>query len=281
MEMIQPHNYFTTQGWMVTELGLKGNELQAYAIIYGFSQDGVSEFVGSLQYVSEWLGCSRPTAIKTLAGLVEKGLIKKRVVNDGVTPNAYTATPIIPAVKSGSKETLPVVVKNLNGGSKETLPGVVKNFNGGSKETLPNNYRDTYIDNYIDTKSENAAEENDEYKNSYEEIRQLYNSLCHSFPKCTKLSDRRKKAIRARMASGYTVEDFETLFRKAEASAFLKGNNGRNWMADFDWLINGNNAAKVIDGNYDDRQPTAGTGKAIGPNGITIDPTKNDLDGYF
>lgn len=145
----------------------------------------------------------------------------------------------------------------------------------------PNNYRDTYIDNYIDTKSENAAEENDEYKNSYEEIRQLYNSLCHSFPKCTKLSDRRKKAIRARMASGYTVEDFETLFRKAEASAFLKGNNGRNWMADFDWLINGNNAAKVIDGNYDDRQPTAGTGKAIGPNGITIDPTKNDLDGYF
>ena len=41
--MVNPNNFYTVQGWMVTELGLRGNELAAYAIIYGFSQDGASK----------------------------------------------------------------------------------------------------------------------------------------------------------------------------------------------------------------------------------------------
>lgn len=32
-------SYLTIQDWMVTDLHLKGNELLAYALIYGFSQD--------------------------------------------------------------------------------------------------------------------------------------------------------------------------------------------------------------------------------------------------
>ena len=48
--MVNPNNFYTVQGWMVTELGLRGNELAAYAIIYGFSQDGASKFQGSLTY---------------------------------------------------------------------------------------------------------------------------------------------------------------------------------------------------------------------------------------
>ena len=31
-------NYINIQGWMRTDLDLKGNELLVYAIIYGFSQ---------------------------------------------------------------------------------------------------------------------------------------------------------------------------------------------------------------------------------------------------
>lgn len=54
--MVKPDNYILVYGWMVTELGLKGNELFLYAIIYGFSQDGETEFSGSLRYMQEWLG---------------------------------------------------------------------------------------------------------------------------------------------------------------------------------------------------------------------------------
>ena len=86
----------------------------------------------------------------------------------------------------------------------------------------------------------------------YQLVADLYNETCVSFPRLTSLSDARKKAIRARL-NNYTVEDFQRLFEKAEASAFLKGANDRNWTATFDWLIKDGNMAKVLDGNYDAR----------------------------
>lgn len=95
----------------------------------------------------------------------------------------------------------------------------------------------------------------------YEQIKSLYNQICLSFPKCTTMSDARRKAIRARFASGYTLEDFKTLFTKAEFSSFMRGSNSRNWMPTFDWLIKDGNMAKVLDGNYDDHPvPAPGPG---------------------
>ena len=87
----------------------------------------------------------------------------------------------------------------------------------------------------------------------YQQIADMYNETCVSFPQLTKLSDSRKKAIRARLNT-YTVEDFRKLFQMAESSNFLKGGNDRNWTATFDWLIKDSNMAKVLDGNYADRK---------------------------
>ena len=97
----------------------------------------------------------------------------------------------------------------------------------------------------------------DKDKGIYERLRALYNETCVSFPRCISLSDKRKKALHARL-NQYTLEDFKTLFSKAEASSFLKGGNRRNWTATFDWLIADANMAKVLDGNYDDRETTGG-----------------------
>lgn len=85
----------------------------------------------------------------------------------------------------------------------------------------------------------------------YATIRELYNSVCGSYPRLVKMSDARKKAINARLKTGYTLDDFRKLFEKAEASDFLKGANKRNWSATFDWMICDSNMAKVLDGNYD------------------------------
>ena len=84
-----------------------------------------------------------------------------------------------------------------------------------------------------------------------------YNDICTALPKCRNLSEARKKAIRARLGSGYTQEDFTTLFRKAQASDFLQGHNNRKWTANFDWLLQDANMAKVLDGNYDNRETAA------------------------
>lgn len=86
----------------------------------------------------------------------------------------------------------------------------------------------------------------------YQQIADMYNNTCVSFPRLTKLSDKRKKAIKARLRN-YTLEDFQKLFEMAEGSSFLKGQNNRNWSATFDWLIADGNMAKVLDGNYADK----------------------------
>lgn len=105
----------------------------------------------------------------------------------------------------------------------------------------------------------------------YLAIQNLYNTYCPSLPRCSALSDARKKAIKARFTSGYTEEDFKTLFIKAEASGFLKGRNNRDWKANFDWLIKDANFAKVLDGNYDEQLSAGGNGYQSQSSNIFLD----------
>lgn len=102
----------------------------------------------------------------------------------------------------------------------------------------------------------------------YEAIKNTFNSLCPSLPSVKTMSEARKKAIRARLNS-YTIEDMTEAFKKAEASDFLKGKNNRNWQANFDWILKDANMAKILDGNYDNKE------KAVSNQDM------NDLDGFF
>lgn len=88
----------------------------------------------------------------------------------------------------------------------------------------------------------------------YKSIVDLYHEICKSYPKMKKVSDNRKKAIAARWKEyGQNLDTFRELFEKAESSLFLKGRNQRNWTADFNWLMNSDNMAKVLEGKYDDK----------------------------
>lgn len=111
----------------------------------------------------------------------------------------------------------------------------------------------------VDDAEEDIEEEREEEKErdkiDYKGIVAAFNSICVSFPSVKALSDARKKAIKARLNT-YSIDDFKTLFEKAEASSFLKGKNNSNWSATFDWLIKDSNMAKVLDGNYDNKPVT-------------------------
>ena len=102
--------------------------------------------------------------------------------------------------------------------------------------------------------NEKLSTKNEENERIFVTIRELYNSVCGSYPRLAKMSQSRKKAIHARLRTGYTIDDFSVLFKKAEASDFLKGKNNRNWSADFDWLIRDSNMAKVLEGKYDNKK---------------------------
>ncbi len=84
---------------------------------------------------------------------------------------------------------------------------------------------------------------------NYQQIADMYNATCASFPRLTVLSEKRKKAIKARLRK-HSVDDIQRAFELAEESDFLKGTNGRNWSATFDWIMCDANMAKILDGNY-------------------------------
>lgn len=75
--MIYRDDYIVIQGWMVTELGLKGNDLMVYALINGFTREQNTYFTGSLQYVADWLNIERRSVTRTLKRLVEQDLLLK------------------------------------------------------------------------------------------------------------------------------------------------------------------------------------------------------------
>ncbi len=113
---------------MVSDLELKGNHLFAYALIYGFSQDGQSKFTGSINYVCRWLNCSRTTAIKVLKDLTNENLLQKEQETlNNVTYNKYSAKVPNP----GSAGIEPPVQKQDEGSAEVGMLG--------SSETAPNN----------------------------------------------------------------------------------------------------------------------------------------------
>ena len=79
MSRIKDENFYTVLGWMLNVLELKGNELIIFAIIYSFSQDGESEFTGSIKYLQDFANIkSHNTVLAALNTLVDKNLIIKR-----------------------------------------------------------------------------------------------------------------------------------------------------------------------------------------------------------
>lgn len=199
---INDNNYYVINGWMINRLRLKGVTLSAYAIIYGFSQDGENEFTGSLQYLCDFCGgVSKPTIIKALKELTEKGFIIRREerINNilftryRINPNAVTD------FLHGGKNSLPVVNK-FNRGSKEILPGDSKNSLSGSKEILPN--KET-----INNNSDNEKEK--------ENIKEIVDYLNSNAGKNFRATNKTTQShIHARIGEGFTVEDFKTVIDK-------------------------------------------------------------------
>lgn len=128
MADIKNDNYIAIQGFMVKKLGLTGNELIAYALVYGFSQDGESKFKGSLNYVAEWLNCSKTTAFNLLNKLADDGFIKKtdKLIN-GVKFCNYSA------IKPDDEELEKIKAKKQDRKEKEKLERSLKKLNTHSK----------------------------------------------------------------------------------------------------------------------------------------------------
>jgi len=103
------------------------------------------------------------------------------------------------------------------------------------------------------SKEENTKEDKKREGVPYQKIMYKYNSICKSLKKVELLTENRKTAIRLRYKK-YGIDKLIEIFNLAEKSDFLKGNNDRGWVANFDFVINENKIAKILEGNYDNER---------------------------
>ena len=136
---VNPQNFYVVQGWMVSELGLKGNELAVYAIISGFSQAEQQYYTGSAQYLADWIKSSKRTVLAALKSLVEKGCIEKRErLENGVKFCDYRCNFF----------TTPM--KNFHHPSEKFTSPPVKNLHHPDEKFSPHNIADKIEDKITD-----------------------------------------------------------------------------------------------------------------------------------
>ena len=252
MGKVKNKNYINIQGWMVTDLKLKGNDLLIYAIIYGFTQDGEQWFEGSRQYLAEWCNSTKQGVSKNLNSLVGKGyLLKEDIVVNNVKFCKYRANlKFLSAdnkVEGEEQSSLPPSKQScLPPGKQSCLPPGKQSCLPPGKQSLPNN---TSLNNTSLNNKESIREKDSV---DYQGVIDVYNETCVSLPSVQKLTDKRKRALKS-ITKKFSVENLKTVFKKAEESSFLNGSSDKWSGATFDWLIKEDNIVKVLEGNYDDK----------------------------
>ena len=181
---VKRENYITIQGFMLTDLKLKGNELLIYACIYGFSQAENQVFNGSLQYLADWTNSTKQGVIKCLKSLEEKQfIVKKENFINGVKFCEYYATKFN------------TTLNNVDGGIQQSLIPPIK-------QSLPNN---------IDNNKNNNKEINKE-SFSEEDLALWFSKVYEIYPR--KVSKVKAKEMFERKLRGL---DKETAYKKAIA----------------------------------------------------------------
>lgn len=160
-KLIQPESFVTIQGWMVTHLKLKSNELMIYAIIYGFCQIRGQVFSGSVRYLAEWTNSTKRGVYKNLKSLVDKELIEKIEENiNGVKFCKYTICENRLPSRTGFCSP---VMNKVHRGDEQSSPG-------GDEQSSPNNIDIDNIDSNIDIKKESIKERKKEFTRDGEEV---------------------------------------------------------------------------------------------------------------
>lgn len=118
--------FYVIQSWMVSFLKLSGLDLLVYAIIYGYSQDGDSEFFGSLNYLAEMTGSTKRGVIKSLQSLTAKEYIIRRELT--ISNIKHVRYKVNIKAFSGSELSSSVVNKVHQSGEKTSPNNIIYNI---------------------------------------------------------------------------------------------------------------------------------------------------------
>lgn len=127
---------------MINRLGLKGNDLIVYAVIYTFSQKDGQYYNGSLQYLADWTNSTKRGLLKNLKSLMDRNLIeKKEITLNGVKHCEYRAIafPGLQQSLSDGYGTKFTSMEQSSPGYGTEFAGVWNKVHGGIELSSPNN----------------------------------------------------------------------------------------------------------------------------------------------
>jgi hypothetical protein len=152
---MKDENYVNIQGWMLRD-DLTLTDSFMWGLIYGFSQDGESEFHGSISYIMSAAKVSKNTAIRSVRKLMEIGVVFK------TRESHYRAI----------KSTIPKM---------GTVPKIGIDCTQNGYSTVPksehNNYT-TNINNNNTTKSVNFEQK---HRDRFDDFHRVYKVLLNGF----------------------------------------------------------------------------------------------------
>lgn len=104
---------------------------------------------------------------------------------------------------------------------------------------------------YNSPQGEEVPSESDESdKINYNALMDTFNKMFEGkLPKITAMTDKRKKAVKARSSEHGKKAIMDVLDNVCQSS-FLLGHNNQNWSCDFDWIFRPTNFIKILEGNY-------------------------------
>lgn len=88
-------------------------------------------------------------------------------------------------------------------------------------------------------------------KTPYGDIVAAYHQLCPTMRQCRTRTTGRDRHIRSAWRRLKSIEAIRELFTKANQSKFLSGRSGKWDRCDLIWILNEENAAKIMEGYYD------------------------------
>lgn len=270
---VKDENFYSVQGWMITKYGLKGNELQCYAIIYGFSQTEGQRFTGSLKYLADWTGATRRTIITTLQSLEKKGLLKKfeREVNK-VKYCDYIALKPVPKeeislgdeeISLGGEDTsqggekISLGGENISSGGGEKISQGSEKISRGGEKISPNNININITHNLSNKKNKIKNNDASVISLDYEDLKDpecqkvldSYHSICKNLIPALWQTKRRNALIKARLKS-HSLQDIIKVFTVANSTAALNGYNVDNHVTNIEWILDPENFSDLLSGKY-------------------------------
>lgn len=203
MSAVKDNNFIAIQGWMRTQLNLKGNELLIYALIYGFSQDGNSRFKGSRKYIADWCGCSLNTVDRSLGSLVNKGLLAKYPYTDASGNRLVDYVAIQPT----SADTTANAATQSPAAAQATAqdPWAGTTNQGTTRSQTPEDEPQPLLDEPQAPIQPKKPDDIDEV------IHHLNHRLGTQYKTTTQAT---RKLIKARLKEGFTVEDIKLVIDK-------------------------------------------------------------------